>query len=112
MDKDWEEKRAGFRATLDQHQQAMQVRIRRARAQVEAVFERVEAEFALCREEYDATMAEVRARMDAVRRGQKDPGAKPAGRGRRPRPRGGHPLPVEPAPKPKPLVGGAEAPID
>ena len=107
MDEGWEAQRAAFRAALDEHRRAFSAQLAQARARMQAAVAEFERDRIVRCRESEIARDEARAWMNALRRGETPPGR----RGRR-RPRGGHPLPVDPAPKPRPRVGGAEAPID
>lgn len=92
--KNIDEARADHRRAMDE-----------ALEQVQAAISFAQAEMRAARIEFRAKMDEARHRLDRLKRGE----------GKRRRPRrdpGGELEPVTPKPKPKPLVGGAEAPIE
>ena len=93
-------------------------RLEQARVQRELSdsLEQLRAEVSAARSEFERAIRRGRDPLPAARKYRDAWGAWPnvAPRRRRP-PRGldgGEPLPVEPRPKPTPLMGGAEAPID
>lgn len=75
--------------------------------QIQAAISFAQAEMRSARIEFRAAMEQARRRLDQIKRDE--------GKSRRRRPRrdpGGELEPVEPRPKPKPLMDGAEAPIE
>lgn len=97
--------------------------IEQARREFDRVKRELDKKLARLRSEMDAAKAEVDRAirrgvdpLDAARRYSRLAGNWPEIIRRRRRPprgfEGGEPVPVEPAPKPKPLIDGAEAPVE
>lgn len=107
--------RAGkdFKRMMEKHAARMRDEMQRAAAEMRAAMDRARAEMERARDEFQRQMNEARHRDpdgptsldELLRSGRR------SSKRRRP-PRGGEPAPVKPRPKPKPLVDGAEAPVD
>jgi hypothetical protein len=105
MDDPFAKARAAFEAHMARHQAAIERAMAHHERALDSVARRV-AEAMNVRERSTEAMI----RRLAARRAGEGPGKPP--RGRRPRDEGGEAAPVFPRPKPTPLAGGAEAPID
>lgn len=101
-----------FRRAMEAHARIMREQMERARKQMHAAMQQAHEDFERARAEFEEMMAQARRDMAAGWSARDD--GKSAPKRRRPprRPRGGEPAPVKPRPKPKPLVDGAEAPIE
>jgi hypothetical protein len=90
--------------------------IERARRELDERLSQIRAEMNAAREAFDRAIELGAGSFEAARKYRDTWGEWPEFVRPKRRPRrgleGGEPLPVEPRPKPKPLIDGAEAPID
>jgi exonuclease VII small subunit len=106
----FEEAGKEFRRAMEQHARHMREEMDRAREEMRKAMNQCRAD--LARAEFERQMEEARAHFNPRDGGWPD--WMPSRKQRRPRrkPPGGEPAPVKPRPNPKPLVDGAEAPIE
>ena len=111
MEDPFDEAGKEFRRAMDQHARRMREEMDRAREEMRTAMDQCRADIEDARAEFERQMEDARAYFNPRDGGWPDwmPSRK-----RRPRrkPPGGEPAPVKPRPNPKPLVDGAEAPIE
>jgi hypothetical protein len=101
-----------FRRAMEQHARRMREEMDRAREEMRNAMDRARAEKEEARAEFERQMEQTRAHFNPRDGGWPDWMPSRKRRGPRRRRPGGEPAPVKPRPNPKPLVDGAEAPIE
>jgi hypothetical protein len=113
MAEEWSDRRRAFEHMRASHELRRR-EIEQARMQFEPRMASLRAEMDAAREEFERAIGHGIEALQAARRYHGRFGAWPLRKGRKKPPRfdAGEAAPVEPRPKPKPLVDGAEAPIE